>query len=488
MLRLAQPALTAVAFVVLWALDAMTVQSALIAASAASALVLVVGLARSVRRIGVGPVDLRLGRTTLWYGARGQGATVANHVTARLDVAMLPAFVSAASVGLYSVATSVSLIVYQLANTFAGLVIPAAARDPERGPIKVVASFWASLAIAGAGAVVLALLAQPLLGLVYGADFEDASTSLLLLLPGGVLFAGSSILNAGIYAAGRPFTATCTQILGMVVTVVGLVVFLAGGGVDRGRDRLLGLLRHDLRQQPHRLPAGGGPVLGRARAHAEPRARPGPRGLARAARAAPAGHAVDGVGQPLLERLAREALGVPADLGAVEAAEVAAQRAGEGVAVAGRHEHAGAPVDDGLAGAARVDGDDRPARGLRLDGGDAELLDVRDDQRARPRVERARARRRGTRPRNSARAAVARLEPLALGPRPDDLDRPPGGDRGLDRDVGALVARRARRRRAGARPARRARSARRRPGGWTTTESRPQKRRIRSRVSCELAR
>ena len=231
MLRLAQPALTAVAFVVLWALDAMTVQSALIAASAASALVLVVGLARSVRRIGVGPVDLRLGRTTLWYGARGQGATVANHVTARLDVAMLPAFVSAASVGLYSVATSVSLIVYQLANTFAGLVIPAAARDPERGPIKVVASFWASLAIAGAGAVVLALLAQPLLGLVYGADFEDASTSLLLLLPGGVLFAGSSILNAGIYAAGRPFTATCTQILGMVVTVVGLVVFLAGGGV-----------------------------------------------------------------------------------------------------------------------------------------------------------------------------------------------------------------------------------------------------------------
>ena len=77
----------------------------------------------------------------------------------------------------------------------------------------------------------LALLAQPLLGLVYGADFEDASTSLLLLLPGGVLFAGSSILNAGIYAAGRPFTATATQILGMVVTVVGLVVFLSGGGV-----------------------------------------------------------------------------------------------------------------------------------------------------------------------------------------------------------------------------------------------------------------
>lgn len=230
-LRLAQPALTAGAFVVLWALSAMTVESALIAASAASAVVLAVGLARSVRRLGVGPLDRHLGATSLWYGARGQGATLASHVTARLDVAMLPAFVSAASVGLYSVATSVSLIVYQLANTFAGLIIPAAAGDPARGTAKVIASFWASLAVAVAGAVLLALLARPLLGLVYGADFRDASTSLLLLLPGGVLFAGSSILTAGIYAAGHPLTATSTQILGMVVTVVGLVAFLPSGGV-----------------------------------------------------------------------------------------------------------------------------------------------------------------------------------------------------------------------------------------------------------------
>ena len=62
---------------------------------------------------------------------------------------------------------------------------------------------------------------RPLLGLVYGDHFRDAAESLLLLLPGAVLFAGSSILNAGIYAAGRPFTATITQLLGMLVTVVG---------------------------------------------------------------------------------------------------------------------------------------------------------------------------------------------------------------------------------------------------------------------------
>jgi O-antigen/teichoic acid export membrane protein len=139
--------------------------------------------------------------------------------------------VTASQVGLYSVATNISLIVYQLSNTFAGLVIPAAAADTERSRIKVIGSLWASLAIAAIIAVGLAVFARPLLGLVYGDRFRDAAEPLLLLLPGAVLFAGSAILGAGVYAAGRPFTATFAQLVGMVVTIVGLVAFLGTGGI-----------------------------------------------------------------------------------------------------------------------------------------------------------------------------------------------------------------------------------------------------------------
>jgi O-antigen/teichoic acid export membrane protein len=129
------------------------------------------------------------------------------------------------------VATNISLIVFQLSNTFAGLVLPAAARDPRRGPIKVIGSLHATLVIAGALALALGVFARPLLGLVYGDDFRDAAEPLRLLLPGAVLFAGSSIVGAGVYAAGRPFTATIAQVAGMVVTIVGLVVFLSRGGI-----------------------------------------------------------------------------------------------------------------------------------------------------------------------------------------------------------------------------------------------------------------
>ena len=231
LLRLVPMVLAALSLIGLWALDELTIKSTLIGTNAAFLLVLTIGMVRSVRRIGVGPVDLQLGLSSLWFGVRGQGSTVASNVTARLDVAMLPAYVTAGQVGLYSVATNISLIVYQLSNTFAGLVIPAAASDTERSRVKVIGSLWASLLIAAVIAIGLALFARPLLGLVYGDRFRDAAEPLLLLLPGAVLFAGSAILGAGVYAAGRPFTATFVQLVGMIVTIVGLVVFLSSGGI-----------------------------------------------------------------------------------------------------------------------------------------------------------------------------------------------------------------------------------------------------------------
>jgi O-antigen/teichoic acid export membrane protein len=229
--RLGQPALISAAFAVLWLQDELTVESALISSTAATALTLVVGIARALKRIGIGPFAPRMGLTTLWYGIRGQGQAVASTLTARLDVAILPAFVVSASVGLYSVATNVSLIVYHLSNIFAGVVVAAVSAHPDRAQVKVIGSLWASLALAGLLALCLGLVARPILGLVYGDPFRSAAEPLVLLLPGAVLFAGSSILAAGIYAAGRPFTATLAQVAGTVVTVVGLLVFVPSGGI-----------------------------------------------------------------------------------------------------------------------------------------------------------------------------------------------------------------------------------------------------------------
>jgi O-antigen/teichoic acid export membrane protein len=230
-LRFAQPAMMAISFVVLSELGDLTVTSALIAPTVATAIVLAVGIGRSLQRLGLGPPDMRLARTTLWYGIRGHGLLIASNVNARLDVAILPAFVSASAVGLYSVATNISLIIYQLSNTFSALVLAAAAREPRRGREIVLGSLFVTLVIAGGLALVIGVLAKVLLGVVYGARFRAAAPTLRLLLPGSVLFAGSAVLSAGIYASGRPLTTSAAQLLGMAVTVAGLVIFLPTGGI-----------------------------------------------------------------------------------------------------------------------------------------------------------------------------------------------------------------------------------------------------------------
>lgn len=231
--RFAQPALAAVGLFALWRLGELTVGSALATSAVTTLAVQVVAMGRALRNSGGwGRPDLRLGLETLWYGIRGHGALLANAMNQRLDLLIMPAFIAATGLGLYSIAANVSLIVSTLANALATIVLPAAAaHEVERGRRTVIGSLQAAMVVAALVAAVLAVLARPALELVYGSEFGDAAPSLRVLLPGTVLLAGALILVAGLYAANRPTIATGVQVAGLVVTVVGLLVFLPGGDI-----------------------------------------------------------------------------------------------------------------------------------------------------------------------------------------------------------------------------------------------------------------
>jgi O-antigen/teichoic acid export membrane protein len=184
-----------------------------------------------LRRHGIARPDLHLGMTTLWYGARGHGTTVASSLNERLDLLILPAFLGATQVGIYAVATSVSWIVFTFASALNSIVLSVAARQGDKGVRTVVYSMHATMLIALGGAVVLGISADFALHLVYGGAFAASALPLRLLLPGTVLYVGAWILSAGLYAANRPFTAAATHILGAVITVPGLLIFLRPGGV-----------------------------------------------------------------------------------------------------------------------------------------------------------------------------------------------------------------------------------------------------------------
>ena len=99
----------AAAYVVLVAVGSFTVTIALVASAVVSAAVTAVTLVRVVRQVGFGRPSAKLGLSSLWYGVRAHGANVSGLVNQRLDLFIIPAFLSASTIGLYSVATNIVL-------------------------------------------------------------------------------------------------------------------------------------------------------------------------------------------------------------------------------------------------------------------------------------------------------------------------------------------------------------------------------------------
>jgi O-antigen/teichoic acid export membrane protein len=230
-LRFAHPAAIGCAYATLWAFDVLSVEAAVATNVVVSLTGLLIGGVRVLRRHGLAAPSRSLARSTLWYGLRAHGTNISGLANLRLDMLIIPAFLGAASVGLYSVATNVSWIIFMLAGALVPLALPAAARQGERGPEVVIRWFHLTVAFGIVAALAMALVAEIGVRLIYGASFADSVLPLRLLLPGTVVFAAAGVLASGLYALNRPLTAAIPQIAGLVITVGGLLLFLEDGGI-----------------------------------------------------------------------------------------------------------------------------------------------------------------------------------------------------------------------------------------------------------------
>lgn len=228
--RFLYPALAAAIYAAYLLFDAFSVETALIANAVAMLLAVAVAARRAIGRHGLGRFDKPLLRSTFSFGIKAHGGSTAGLVNARLDLLVIPAYLAAAQVGLYSVATNTTAIIPTLTGTIALMALPVAAR---RGgsPRTVLLTLQTAVGLALAMAIPLAILAPWLLGVVYGEEFEAAADATRLLLPGTVLAAAVNTLFAGLLAANRPLLVTVGAGTAALITVVGLIVFLPIGGI-----------------------------------------------------------------------------------------------------------------------------------------------------------------------------------------------------------------------------------------------------------------
>ncbi len=232
LVRFLQPLVLLAAYVGMWTAGTFTVGNALVFNACSVGIVPLVSLALALRWYGVARPRLSVARETVSYGLRSHAGTLSGLVNTRLDLLIMPAILTASSVGLYAVSTNVASVVFTVTGTLNYLVLPAAVRRGERGPATILQSGAGALVVGGVLALVLLVTAPFLIPAVYGSDFEGAVTPLLLLLPGAVLFAPATILVAGLGSLNRPGLGSVPPLIGAAVTVAGLALFLKRGGPE----------------------------------------------------------------------------------------------------------------------------------------------------------------------------------------------------------------------------------------------------------------
>lgn len=230
--RLIPPVLIAVGYIGTWISGHFEVELALIINAIAATLGLSFAAWKTLQRHGLARPKRKLMRETLWYGVRAHAGSLAGVVNARLDLLIIPAFLGAASIGLYSVATNTTSVIATLTGTVAIFALPVAVRQRKQSTRTVIRTFHAVLLIGLAIAIPLEIFAHPILALIYGSEFYDAGTSMRILLPGAVLDACAIVLWSGLLAANRPFLSSIATLPAALLTVVGLLIFLQEGGIE----------------------------------------------------------------------------------------------------------------------------------------------------------------------------------------------------------------------------------------------------------------
>ncbi len=173
-------------------------------------------------------------RGLLGFGLRAHLGTLSHHGFLRADVLFLSARLGPTAVGEYSLASllaeRVSLLgsaVYAAGASHVGTREHIEASELTARMVRIV------LALLLPAALVLAIIAHPLITIVFGADFAPAVKPFVLLLPGTVCLTVWYLISLHLVAAlHRPLTTTVIQGVAMLLSLPLYYVAVRGWGMS----------------------------------------------------------------------------------------------------------------------------------------------------------------------------------------------------------------------------------------------------------------
>jgi O-antigen/teichoic acid export membrane protein len=148
-------------------------------------------------------------------------ANLTQFLNYRFDIFVIGYFVGLSGVGLYVLASVMAESVWLVSRAVAAVLFPYVASTPEadRRLDATIRSVRMSLTVSVALALLLGLLALPILRFAFGASFLASHVPLLWLLPGVTMFSIVYVLSAYFSGIGRPGVNFIRSGVGLLVTV-----------------------------------------------------------------------------------------------------------------------------------------------------------------------------------------------------------------------------------------------------------------------------
>jgi O-antigen/teichoic acid export membrane protein len=168
----------------------------------------------------------------LRYGTRALPGTVGMLLNNRFDQLLIAPLVDLRALGLYAVAAGTSFLPTILATSVASASFSTIEHDAHLGRrSSVSAAIRRGLIVSAIGALGLAVTSPVLIPLLYGSAFRPAIVPTVILLVGSIPWGGQIVARQCCNALGHPSFASFGELVGLAITVTGLLIFVPLFGI-----------------------------------------------------------------------------------------------------------------------------------------------------------------------------------------------------------------------------------------------------------------
>jgi O-antigen/teichoic acid export membrane protein len=183
----------------------------------------------------IGTYDNAYKRKSISYGWKAHFSNILAFVNYRADIFLVNFFLTPAATGIYVVAVKIAEQLWMLSKAASTVLLPrlSAMHENPQARLRLTNKVFAgvgglTLAAAFLSAIALYFLLEP----VFGAEFIDAFSPFLWLLPGVIAGAGARVQANCIAAAGKPEWNMYVAFGVVSVNIIGNVVLIPIWGID----------------------------------------------------------------------------------------------------------------------------------------------------------------------------------------------------------------------------------------------------------------